>query len=317
MGSKKVYDDYPAWKDFQAYYPEEFRISDDNKPTEEYWEWDEYSVHLDRYVPSENNKKVKILLVHGGGGNGRLMAPMGVVLQGLGYECVAPDMPGFGLTEINKPNSYATWVQLVNALVDAEMKKDGKPIILCGISLGGMLAYHAACINTKIKGILVSSLADTSDPIVQVQLSRNNFMGKTGAKTLGALKLFTDNIKVPIKMTTKMWAMANDEIFVNKLKKDKVGSGSWVYLKFLRTLFEAKAEIEPEKFNNCPLFFFQPEKDFIIPWKISKPFYDRLACDKEMIFLENCGHIPFEEPGVFQLKNRALQFIQKIEKSLD
>ena len=316
MAIKKHYNDFPAWKEFQEYYPEEFRIVENNHPTEEYWDWDKYSVHLDRYLPDDNNKKVKVLLVHGGGGNGRLMAPMGVVLRGLGYECVAPDMPGFGLTEINAPNSYNTWVKLVDALVDAEMKKDGRPIVLCGISLGGMLAYHAACLNKNIKGVIVSSLADTSNPIVQVQLSRNNFMGKTGAKTLGTLQKLTDNIKVPIKMTTKMWAMANDETFVKKLKNDKVGSGSWVYLKFLRTLFEAKPTIEPEDFNNCPLFFFQPEKDYIIPWEISKPFYDRLACEKEMIYLENCGHIPMEEPGVFQLKDRALGFIQKIEAKL-
>lgn len=316
MTIKKHYEDFPAWKEFQEYYPEEFRISNNNKPKEEYWDWNKYSVHLDRYIPKENNKKVKVLLVHGGGGNGRLMAPMGVVLSSLGYECVAPDMPGFGLTEIKAPNSYNTWVELVDALVNAEMIKDKRPVILCGISLGGMLAYHAACLNKNIKGVIVSSLADTSNPVVQVQLSRNAFMGKTGAKTLGLLKALTDNIKVPIKMTTKMWAMANDESFVKKLKNDKVGSGSWIYLKFLRTLFEAKPTIEPENFTNCPLFFFQPEKDFIIPWEISKPFYDRLACEKEMIYLENCGHIPMEEPGVFQLKDRALGFIQKIEAKL-
>ncbi|MCT4581119.1 MAG: alpha/beta hydrolase [Flavobacteriales bacterium] len=316
MGAKKTYNDYPAWKEFQAYYPQEFRIDEKTQPIETYWEWEEYSVHLDRYIPEVNNKKVKILLVHGGGGNGRLMAPMGVVLSGLGYECVAPDMPGFGLTEIRKPNSYNTWVELVDALVNAEMEKDGKSIILCGISLGGMLAYHAACLNKNIKGILVSSLADTADPRVQIQLSKNEFLGKTGAKTLGALKTLTDNVKVPIKITTKMWAMANDQTFVKKLKKDKVGSGSWVYLKFLRTLFEAKPAIEPEEFKNCPLFFFQPEKDFIIPWEISEPFYDRLACEKEMMYLENCGHIPMEKPGVFQLKDKALAFIEKIEATL-
>lgn len=316
MKSKETYDDYPAWKDFQKYYPEEFRISESSKPKEEYWEWKEYSVHLDRYIPKKNNKKVKILLVHGGGGNGRLMAPMGVVLSKMGYECVAPDMPGFGLTKIRKPNSYNTWVNLVDELANVELRKDSKPIVLCGISLGGMLAYHAACINKNIKGILVSSLADTSNPTVQIQLSKNELLGKTGAKTLGALKKLTDNIKVPIKITTKMWAMANDPTFVEKLKKDKVGSGSWVYLKFLRTLFEAKPTIEPEKFKNCPLFFFQPEKDYIIPWEISEPFYNRLACEKEMVFLENCGHIPIEEPGVFQLKDKAIKFIEKIEQKL-
>ena len=316
METKKTYNDFPAWKEFQAYYPEEFRIVAANAPTEEYWEWDEYSVHLDRYVPQNNTKKVKILLVHGGGGNGRLMAPMGVVLSGQGYECVAPDMPGFGLTEIRKPNSYSTWVEMVDALVTAELKKDNKPVVICGISLGGMLAYHSACLNKNIKGIIVSSLADTTDPKVQIQLSKNNLIGKTGAKTLSALQKVTDNIKIPIRITTKMWAMANDQTFVQKLKKDKVGSGSWVYLKFLRTLFEAQPAIEPEDFTNCPLLFIQPEKDFIIPWEISEPFYNRLACKKEMIFLDNCGHIPLEDPGLFQLKDKALSFIQEIEQEL-
>lgn len=127
------------------------------------------------------------------------------------------------------------------------------------------------------------------------------------------MKAVTDNIKVPIKATTKMWAMANDQSFVRLLKKDKVGSGSWVYLKFLRTLFEAKGDIEPEAFTNCPLLFFQPMADYIIPWEISEPFYNRLACEKNVVFLENCGHIPMEEPGIEQLREAAVNFINEID----
>ena len=112
MPKKRSYNDFPQWKDFQMYYPEAFRIVDGEEPVEEYWEWRDYSVHLDRYVPKENNKSLKVILVHGGGGNGRLLAPMGAYLRAEGYECVAADMPGFGLTEIRKPNSYSTWVEL-------------------------------------------------------------------------------------------------------------------------------------------------------------------------------------------------------------
>ena len=50
-------------------------------------------------------KKHKLILLHGGGGNGRLLSPIGVFFQKLGYECIAPDLPGFGLTKIHKPNS--------------------------------------------------------------------------------------------------------------------------------------------------------------------------------------------------------------------
>lgn len=316
MSKKKSYDDYPQWKDFQSYYPEEFRIAEGEEPNEEYWDWKDYSVHIDRYLPHENIKKVKLILVHGGGGNGRLLAPMGSYLRAEGFECVAADMPGFGLTDNNKPNSYDTWVELVIDLIEKEVAKDGKKVVLCGISLGGMLSYHAACKNDNVAGLMVSSLADTSQKEVQIQLAKNDMMGKMGAKSLSMLKGITDSVKVPIKLTTKMWAMANDASFVDKLKKDKVGSGSWVYLKFLRTLFEAKASIEPEEFDKCPLLFFQPQKDFIIPWETSKPFYNRLGCQKEVVFLENCGHIPMEEPGIFQLKDAALNFIEKLEKTL-
>ena len=63
------------------------------------------------------------------------------------------------------------------------------------------------------------------------------------------------------------------------------------------------------------MLFFQPEKDFIIPWSISEPFYARLKCEKEVVFLENCGHIPLEEPGIEQLREKAIEFIDKIEAS--
>lgn len=312
MADLKTYNDFPKWKEFQKYFPEEFRIKEGEEPVEEYWNWDHYHVHLDRYLPKGKEKDIKILLIHGGGGNGRLLSPIGTVMSSDGYECVAPDMPGFGLTKINKPNSYKTWVKLVDALIDKEVSKDGKKVVLCGISLGGMLSYHAACLNKNVVGLMVSSLADTTKEEVQIQLAKNKVIGKFGKKGLTAAKGLTDNIKIPIKITTKMWAMANDPSFVRKLKEDKVGSGSWVYLKFLRTLFEAKAAIEPEKFTQCPLLFFQPEKDFIIPWEISQPFYDRLACDKEVIFLENCGHIPMEEPGIHTLHKKAMEFISHI-----
>jgi len=312
---KKSYNEFSSWKAFQNYFPNEFRLNESNLPIEEYWDWTDYSVHLDRYLSKGNTRNIKILLIHGGGGNGRLLSPIGAAMSARGYECVAPDLPGFGLTEINKPNSYDTWVDLVVALIEKEFEKDQKPVLLCGISLGGMLSYHAACKSERVAGLMVSSLADTTKKEVQIQLSRNNFMGKTSYKLLKNLSRVTDTIKVPIKLTTKMWAMANNQDFVKLLKKDKVGSGSWVYLKFFRTLFEANPTIQPEEFDKCPLLFFQPERDFIIPWNISEPFYNRLKCKKSVIFLENCGHIPLEEPGIEQLRASAIEFIDEVEAS--
>ena len=117
-----------------------------------------------------------------------------------------------------------------------------------------------------------------------MQLAKNDFLGRVSPWLLNKSKDLSDNIRIPIKITTKMWAMANDPSFVAKLKRDKVGSGSWVYLKFLRTMFEAKAKIAPEDFEQCPVLVFQPEKDYIIPWEITGNFYDRIKGRKEVVF---------------------------------
>ena len=210
----------------------------------------------------------------------------------MGYECIAPDLPGFGLTKIHKPNSYYTWINLVNELVNQELEKSKTPIVLCGVSLGGMLAYQVACLNKNISGLIVTSLADTRKKSVQIGLSKNKWLGAISPTLLSGMSGITDDIKIPIKWTTKMWAMANNPEFVKALKNDKIGSGSAVYLKFFRTLFEVSPEIEPEDFNMCPLLFLQPEKDYIIPWSMSKPFYESLSCKKEMIIFEKLWAYP-------------------------
>ncbi len=312
---KRTYEKYDSWKGFQPYFPEEYRINKDNIPDEYYWEWEDYSVHIDRYQAKGKKKSIRIILIHGGGGNGRLLSPLGVAFSSKGYECIAPDMPGFGLTEIRKPNSYYTWIELLNDLIDDDYKKNSKPIVLCGVSLGGMLSYQVACRNINVKGLMVSSLADTREKKIQIQLAKNKMIGYPSKHFLNAFKSISDQIKIPLKLTTKMWAMANNPSFVRELKNDKVGSGGWVYLKFLRTLLDAGPDVEPEDFNQCQLLFFQPDEDNIIPWEISEPFYNILACDKRVVFLKGCGHIPLEEPGIDQLRDAAIQFIDMIEKN--
>ena len=306
----KTYQKYTSWKAFQPYFPEEWRLNEDNLPNEYYWKWKDFEVHIDHYFPANAKKNKKLILLHGGGGNGRLMSPVAVCFRNLGYECIAPDLPGFGLTKINSANSYYTWIRLVNDLVREELKKDDKSIVLCGVSLGGMLAYQVACLNSRIAGLIVTSLADTRKKTVQLGLAKNKAFGAVSPILLNSLSVLTDDIKIPIKWTTKMWAMANDPSFVEALKRDRVGSGSSVYLKFLRTLFEAKPSIEPSEFENCPLLFLQPEKDNIIPWTMSMPFYEKLKCKKEVCFLSNCGHIPLEEPGTEEMKYKAEEFLE-------
>jgi hypothetical protein len=40
------------------------------------------------------------------------------------------------------------------------------------------------------------------------------------------------------------------------------------------------------------------------------PFFDRLAVEKRMVMLDDCGHMPGEDPGLAQLA-RALRDFQQ------
>ena len=48
------------------------------------------------------------------------------------------------------------------------------------------------------------------------------------------------------------------------------------------------------------------------PLAASRPFFDRIAGPKELVILENCGHIPIEEPGQSTLRAAVAGFLQKV-----
>ena len=75
-----TYDSYPSWKKFQPYFPEDWRINEQNAPQEYYWKWRDFDVHIDHYKSINKQKKFKLILLHGGGGNGRLLSPVAVFL---------------------------------------------------------------------------------------------------------------------------------------------------------------------------------------------------------------------------------------------
>lgn len=309
----KTYSNLDQWKKIQYFFPEHTRINRGNYPKEEIWKRKNMDVHLDRYIPKESPKDIKIILVHGGGGNGRLMSPIAVPLVRLGYECIAPDLPGFGLTTYKKTIEYQDWINLLVDLIDKESKKDNKSVVLIGTSLGGMLAYQVACYISNIKGLIVTALIDSTEPKNQGLISRSESFAHIGNQFLNNFPGILDNLKIPIKEITKMDKMANNEDFVYLMKKDRVGSGSWVHLKWVRTLQNTGVAIEPEFFEKCPLLFLHPKKDNLVNFEVSKNFYDRLGCMKDLVYLENCGHIPLEEPGVSTMEKAIKGFLMNLK----
>ncbi|MFC0212513.1 alpha/beta hydrolase [Paenibacillus chartarius] len=167
------------WEQYQSFFPEDMRIHGHHLPAEEYWSWNDCPIHLDRF-PASNPASSD--LIHGAGGNGRLLAPYARLLQTNGYDVVAPDFPPYGLSSVDSLAllDYGLWVQMLADFVEREIQRDGKPVVLFGVSIGGMLAYHAAVKSGGVKGLIATTFVDTSNPSVRDQLAPNKLVSRAG-----------------------------------------------------------------------------------------------------------------------------------------
>ncbi len=93
---------------------------------------------------------------------------------------------------------------------------------------------------------------------------------------------------------------------------DRLGGGNTVPARFLRTFLDAQPAIEPEAFDLCPLLLAHPGVDRMTDIVHSRRFFERLACPKRMVVLENASHMPIEQPGIDQLEDAVLSFLREL-----
>ena len=89
------YPDWPAYKRILADRHGFFMRQD---PIQTWWTWRRHRIHLDHHIP-KTQPLGTLILVHGAGGHGRLLAPIGQMAADLGWKVLAPDLPGYGLTQ--------------------------------------------------------------------------------------------------------------------------------------------------------------------------------------------------------------------------
>jgi len=306
-----TYDAHPTWRHYQPFFPEGMRCTPDSTPREEYWRWRDLDVHLDRLaVPSS---PVKVIVLHGAGAYGRVMAPAAVLARRYGYETVAPDLPGYGLTRVPwRRLDYALWIDCVCDLIDAELARDGRPIVLFGVSLGGLLAYQAAARSRKPIGLVATTLADPRERNVRQGFARHPLLGTLGLWLLERLAPVLDRLPLPMALMSKMHRISNNRELARLVSKDRLGGGSWVPARFLRTLLATAPAIEPEDFRVCPVLLAHPGSDRMTDIALSRRFFDRLAAPKRMVVLDGASHMPTEHPGVDQLEAAVLEFMREV-----
>ena len=309
-----TYNGQKAWKDIEAFLPEQLHYTDTYKPAEEVWEWNGNKIHLDTFRNPE--APAKIICFHGVGTNGRQISMIfGGPLAREGFETICIDMPTYGVTEV-APGAlitYDDWVQCGSDYIDEELKKDGRPIFLYGLSAGGMETYHVAAKNRsdKIKGIIGMTFLDQRMALVRRETANDPVSGTVG-KTVVGLQCRLGRAKTKMKMSeaSKMTALVNDPECLSIMMNDTTSAGNSATLAFLYSYMTYKPDMEPEQFDVCPVLLTQPEEDRWTPQHLSDPFLDRISkVPVKKTILKNGSHYPIEAEALADLHRYSLEFI--------
>lgn len=300
------------WQEIQRFLPENFRLRPGEEPTEVWWPWRQHRIHLDCYRRPE--APVKVILFHGVGTNGRQMSTiLGAPLARRGIETIAVDMPGYGMTQMGGQRRrvrYDDWVQIGSDLIDAERAKDARPIVLYGLSAGGMETYHVAALNRQVKGIVGMTFLDQREQQVRDETALNLLMSRLGiplARLMAATPLA--GMAMPMALASKMHALVNDKAALKACLADNTSAGAWVTMRFLVSYAEYAPAIEPEAFDVCPVLLTQPAQDRWTPLHLSELFLRRIRrVPVTTVMLENAGHYPLEQPGLDQMVEAVHRF---------
>mgnify|MGYP001047538858 CR=1 FL=1 len=306
----KSYNELTRWKEIMKLLPDHHQINHDSEPEEVFWNWKGNKIHIDYF--NNPQAKIKVIMLHGVGGNGRLLSFLGVPLYLQGVEVIAPDLPGYGISHVpGKRINWAVWRKLVVDLIDHELEKDDRPIVLFGLSAGGMLAYQAACLRQEVAGLIFSNILDQRNPKVLETSAIHPMVGKFGVPILKVFSKILPTLKIPMKFVANTRKLVNDEAILKLLITDKHSAGASVPLELIASIAEATPAIEPEAFTLCPALLVHPGVDRWTPVEVSRLFFDRLNCPKRIVMLENAGHFPVEQPGLSQMEEAVMEFLKE------
>lgn len=272
-------------------------------PESTWWSWPEGRLHIAR--ARRPGSAVRLVVIHGAGGHAGALWPAAALAADIGYEVDAPDLPGYGLTEL-APGAVATVPMMCDVLtrwLDASREADPRPVLLLGASMGGLLAYDLAVrCRVPVDGLVATCLLDARREEVRQAMARWPWLARWAPQLLRRLPDRLAALKLPIAWVAPMARIANPPELSRLCRSDPLGGGRRVPLAFLRSLMEWVPACEPEAFTRNPVVLAHPTHDRWTPAALSLGFFERLAAPREYLPLEGCGHFPVEQPGIGQLQ---------------
>lgn len=306
--SQPSYDDFASWKRVFRAMPHHAQPPTNPPVSEDWHSVGGIDLHIDRW--DTPYATARAILIHGAGTYGRLLGPFGWHLSLHGIETVIPDLPGYGLTQVQPRQtlSYDDWRECIQSLIEQESARSHLPLYLIGFSTGGMLAYEAAALSNSIHGLVTTSLVDPTRygyrspvrlPFIS-HLFKPLIVPKTSDEDgLGVAKSFTGQVD---GMTTSHHVCA-------EIWEDELVGGRGLPREFIESWMASPPVVPPESFRSCPVFLAYPAADQWASFELSKSFYDRLGVTKRLSVLEQGGHLPVESKAFYQMDSAVSNFI--------
>lgn len=258
------------------------------------WYWQGHDVHVAR--ARRPDSAARVLLLHGAGGHSATVWPLAVLLADRGLDVAAVDLPLYGRTISPAPGSvtYDDWVALLLDLVEAE--DDGRPLVVLGTSMGGLLGYEIGARSSAVAAVAATCLLDLHR---QEGLSRFRAMGVLGRALAPLVRGRVATTMRPVRRFAETSKLSRDARLSALSAADPRGAGASVPLGFLSSYVRYR-HVAPATMTK-PVTLVHPAMDAWTPPRVSLPVVQETAGPTHVVMLRGCGHIPIEEPGLSDL----------------
>lgn len=291
---------------YAAFLPLRWRSPAELKPEETWWSWQGHDVHIAR--ARRPDAPTRLLVIHGAGGHSGALWPMAALLAERGLDVAAVDLPLYGRTTSPEPEEvrYGDWVRLLTDLVEAE--HDGRPLIVLGASLGGMLAFEVASRSSRIASVAATCLLDPLDWRVRARMTRFGLLGILGGPLSRLVRGRLATAMIPMNSVANLSKMSRDRGLSRLCATDPLGGGAKVPIGFLASYMRYRHS--PPEAMRKPVALLHPSLDAWTPVELSMRVLRRLASRGTVVMLRECGHFPIEEPGISDLVSAVLELAE-------
>jgi alpha-beta hydrolase superfamily lysophospholipase len=263
----------------------------------EWWRWKNHQVHLLRLRVS--GAPVRLVVVHGAGAHAAALWPVASLLSDRNVDLTAVDLPLYGrtVTASRGTVTYEDWVALLVDFITAE--DDGRPVILLGASIGGLLTVEAAARSGRVAAVVATCLLDPQENDARSVMTRLKSLALVFMPLLRLARGPLARFPVKVSWVADLRRMGRVPGLGRLCAKDARGGGAWIPLGFLASYMQHPHSAA--RTAAVPVHLMHPELDAWTPVELSERTLRTLRGPTTSLLLRDCGHFPLEELGLQDL----------------